>query len=355
MRKHAKLQVMCGLIIGAALASTFIGAAAEDDPVAEFYKGRQVTFYIASAVGGGYDTYARLIGRHIGRYIPGNPTIVPVNMPGAGGEVVVSHLLTAAPKDGSVIAEVQPPVITAPLLDVRNGEQFDSHRLIYLGNASGDDAQCWVRSDAPVKSFRDVFGTQVLMGGGPGGGTIDLPTAENHILGTKFKIVSGYAGVNEVLLAIERNEVQGVCGVGVSSMKAQKPSWVTDGFLKMIVQESIDGNDALNKAGVPRTADFAKNPKDHEVLAFVYVVRKLGRPFAMPPDVPPERVAALRRAFVQALNDKQLLAEAQRMNIEIEPLSGERMQTIVDDLYKTPKDIIDLAKRALVSDLGKKN
>jgi hypothetical protein len=149
--------------------------------------------------------------------------------------------------------------------------------------------------------------------------------------------------------------VQGVCGVGVSSMKAQKPSWVTDGFLKMIVQESMDGSDALNQAGIPRTGDFAKNPKDHETLAFVYVVRKLGRPFAMPPDVPPERVAALRRAFVQALNDKELLAEAQRMNIEIEPLSGERMQTIVDGLYKTPKDIIDLAKRALVSDLGKKN
>jgi tripartite-type tricarboxylate transporter receptor subunit TctC len=331
------------------------GAAVQDDPVAKFYSGRQVMLYIPSAVGGGYDTYARLVGRYIGRYIPGNPTVVPVNMPGAGGEVVVSHLLTSAPEDGSVIAEVQPPVITAPLLSVRNGEQFDSHRLLYLGNASGDDAQCWVRSDAPVKVFQDAFATPILMGGGPGGGTIDLPTAENHILGTKFKIVSGYAGVNEVLLAIERNEVQGVCGVGLSSMKSQKPSWVDSGFVKMIVQESVDGIAALNKAGVPRTGDFAKTPKDHEALAFVYVVRKFGRPFAMPPGVPPERVTALRRAFMQALGDKDLLADARRQNLDVDPISGESLQSIVDELFKTPKDVLDRAKNALSAEPGQKN
>ncbi|HWG05824.1 MAG TPA: hypothetical protein VG271_12495 [Beijerinckiaceae bacterium] len=357
MRRRFARRAMCGLVgslvIGAALAATIAGAAAQD-AVADFYKGRQVTLYIPSAVGGGYDAYARLVGRYIGRYIPGNPTIVPVNMPGAGGEVVVSHLLTSASRDGSVIAEVQPPVITAPLLSVRNGAQFDSQRLTYLGNASPDDAECWVRSDAPVQSFREMFSTSVLMGGGPGGGTIDFPTAENYILGTKFKIVSGYAGVNEVLLAVERNEVQGVCGVGLVSMKSEKPSWLDNGFVKMIVQESVDGRKELNEAGIPRTGDFAKTPQDRQALAFVYVVRTLGRPFAMPPDMPPERAAALRSAFMRALSDKELLAEAQRENLEIDPTSGERTQAIVDGLFKTPPDIIARAKDALAVVPGEK-
>jgi tripartite-type tricarboxylate transporter receptor subunit TctC len=352
MWKVALLRAIGALIIGVHLALTANGAAAQDDPVAKFYKGRQVTLYISSAVGGGYDAYARLVGRYLGVFIPGSPTIVPVNMPGAGGGVVISHLLTIAPKDGSVIAALQPGNVTAPLLSVRNGPSFDIRRLVYIGSANSEDDACWVRSDAPVKSFRDVFRTPLLVGSGQGGTATDLPAAENNILGTKFKIISGYSGVNEVLLAIDRNEVQGVCGTGIPAMKTQQPAWVANGFVKLFVQETVEGSAKLNAAGIPRTVDFARTPEDRDALALIYIEQTFGRPFATPPDVPPERVAALRRAFIQALNDKQLLADAKNLNLDIDVLPGERLQTIVDDIYKTPPQVVERAKLALSYDAG---
>jgi tripartite-type tricarboxylate transporter receptor subunit TctC len=246
--------------------------------------------------------------------------------------------------------------MTAPLLSLRSGTQFDIRRLIYMGSANSEDDACWVRSDAPVKSFREMFDTELLVGSsGPGGLGFDLPTVENNILGTKFKIISGYSGVNEVLLAIDKNEVQGLCGTGIPAMKAQQPSWVASGFVKLLVQETVDGSKELNAAGIPRTADFAKTPEDHETLALLYIEQTFGRPFAMPPDVPPERVAALRRAFIQVLSDKQLLADAKKLNLDIDVLPGDRLQTIVSDLYKTPPNVVERAKRALSYNPGQKN
>jgi tripartite-type tricarboxylate transporter receptor subunit TctC len=177
--------------------------------------------------------------------------------------------------------------------------------------------------------------------------SFDLPTAENNILGTKYKIVTGYSGASEESLAIDSGEIQGFCGMGMPAMKSLRPDWVTSGFIKMLVQESAAGSPEFNDEGVPRTADFAKTGQDSKALELIYNEQKFGRPFAMPPGVPPDRVATLRKAFVQALQDKELLAEAKNMNLDIVAMSGQELQTLVDGIYETPADIVTRAKEAL--------
>jgi tripartite-type tricarboxylate transporter receptor subunit TctC len=345
MQKHVMIRTLCGFM-AAFCAQWAAAAAAQESDLANFYRGKQINLYIAAAVGGGYDAYARLLAHHIADYIPGNPTIVPVNMPGAGGAIVVTHLQNVAARDGTAIAALQPGIITAPLYT--DNKQFDSRALVYLGSANSEVDGCWVRSDSPIKAYKDVFAQELIVGAAsPGDTTYDLPSAQNRVLGTHFKIVSGYTGNNEIYLAMDKNEVQGICGTGLPAMMSQKPDWVTGGFIKMLVQENADGSQKLNQQGIPRSADFAKSDEDRKVLDLIYAPQKFGRPFAMPPGVPAERVAALRRAFVEALQDKQLLAEAAKMNLDVQTISGQDLQDLVAQLYTTPPTIISRAKQAL--------
>jgi tripartite-type tricarboxylate transporter receptor subunit TctC len=319
--------------------------AQSSDAISAFYKGRQVTLYIGNAVGGGYDTYARLIGRYIGKYIPGNPSVVAENMVGAGGGLLVSHLINNAPRDGSVIAALPPGAITLPLYMTR---PYQTRSLIYLGNANSEHDSCWVRSEATVKTYQDVFEHELIIGGSASGDTsIDLPTLQNNILGTKFKIIAGYTGTHEVFLAQEKGEVQGLCGSGMPTVMTERGQWVESGLLKPLVQENPDGDDRLNKLGVPHSPDFAKSEADREALDLVYIQQKFGRPYAMPPGVPADRAAALRKAFMDALSDKDLLADAKKINLDILPMSGQQLQTIVEGVFNTPPDIVARAKAGL--------
>jgi tripartite-type tricarboxylate transporter receptor subunit TctC len=317
--------------------------------VAAFYKGRSISMFIASAVGGGYDAYARLVGRHIGKYIPGNPTIVPMQMPGASGNTAIQHMYTL-PKEGTAFAAIQPGAITKPIYDQRKRIQYDFTQLVYLGSANTEVNLCWVRKDAPVQSFNDLFSKELIIGaGGEGDSTRDFPVVENNVLGTKYRVIQRYPGVRDTVLAIDRNEVQGLCGTGVPAMMVQRPEWVAGtGLGKMLVQQNVKGSARLNTMGVPRTADFAKTPEDRQVLELVYAQQQFGRPFVMPPGSPPERVAAIRQAFVQALADKELLAEAAKMNLDIDILSGNDLQDIVSRIYSTPAPIVKRAIAALV-------
>jgi tripartite-type tricarboxylate transporter receptor subunit TctC len=335
-----------GVFATAAIMGALAAPAMAQQDVAAFYKGKQIKMYIGFSPGGGYDLYARLVARHLGDHIPGRPAVVPLNMGGAGGGVLTSYLLNVAERDGTAIGAIAPGAITAPLMLERN--LYDPRPLIYVGSANSEELSCVVRSDAPVKTYQEVFSKELVIGGtAPQDTTYDFPALQNSVLGTRFRIVTGYTGTSEINLAINKNEVQGLCGFARSSMLSMVPDWLPSGFAKMLVQESMEGRDELNKQGIPRTADFAKSAQDRAVLNFVYEQQKFGRPYALPPSVPADRVAALRTAFKETLQDKTLLAEAARSKVPIKLLSGEETQALVDAVFKTPPEIIDRAKKAL--------
>ena len=332
----------------AALGVIFTTAALAQDSVEQFYKGKSINIYIGSSAGGGYDTYARTLGRHLSKYIPGNPIIVPQNMPGAGGNKAAGYVYSVAPKDGTAIGALFPGGILAPLLG-DTPIQHDPVKLIYLGSMNSDVYTCVTRTDAPAKTFKDVLTTETIVGASNEGGTTrDLPAMSNNVLGAKFRIVTGYSGTREIALALERNEIHGLCGYGYTSLLTVTPNWLPNNTVRVLVQENLKGAPELNKQGIPRTFDFAKTEEDKQVMELVYSQAVFGRPFVLPPGVPPERVAALRKAFVAAMNDKDLLAESKKIKLDIEALSGEEVQTMVGRLFAMPKHIVARAKQSLI-------
>jgi tripartite-type tricarboxylate transporter receptor subunit TctC len=340
--------VACAFVLACVTAQ---GAAAQStgrDAVAQFYRGRTVNIYVGSPVGGGYDGYARLLARYFGKYIPGNPTILAQNMPGAGSNKAAGFIYAQAPRDGTAIGAIQPGAITAPLLSDQPVQQ-DPKKFIYVGNANSDVYLCLVRGDAPVKSFAEVFSREVVLGASAEGATLrDLPVALDNILGTKFRMVTGYAGSHEVTLAIEKGEVQGMCGMGWVSISMEHPDWVPSGKMRVIAQEDLKGHPDLNRMGVPLTISFAKTDEDRQVLQLIYSQNIFGRPYVLPPGVPNERVAALRTAFLEAFNDPDLQAEAARMHFEVGALSGEDLQALVARIYALPARISERAKAAMI-------
>ena len=322
--------------------------AAAQDSVEQFYRGKSINIYIGSSAGGGYDSYARILGRYMSKYIPGNPIIVPQNMSGAGGNKAAGYVYTVAPKDGTAIGAIFPGSILQPLIGDA-AIQHDPAKLIYVGSANSDVYTCVVRTDAPVKTFKDLMTTEMIVGASNEGGTTrDMPTMSNNILGAKFRVVTGYAGTQEIALAVERNEVHGICGFGYTSLLTIRPNWVPQGTVRILVQENVKGSPELNQMGVPRTVDFAKTVEDRQIMELVYSQGVFGRPYILPPGVPADRVAALRKAFMAALPDKDLLAEAKKIKLDIEAISGEDVQTMVSKLFATPANIIERAKQSLI-------
>src|SRR6195256_4791740 len=331
------------------IAALYAQPAQAQDAVAAFYKGKQINLIVGSSAGGGYDTYARLLARHLGKYIPGNPVIVPSNMPGAGSNAAAAHIYAVAPKDGIVIGAVQTAAVLDPLFGDKARMKHDASKFIYLGSAPVDYYVCVVRADAPVKSFQEALSREVIIGASqPGTSTRDFPAVLNSMAGTKFRIVSGYPGTREITLAIEKGEVQGLCGFSWSSLQAQRPDWVKGGFIRVLVQEHDKGNPDINKMGVPLAVDFAKTPEDRRVMELVYSSQTFGRPYMLPPGVPMERVAALRRAFLDTMRDDELLAEARKIGIVIDPISGEELQALAENIYATPAAIVEQVKQAVL-------
>ena len=346
---HAPNMMMPKTIIGLlALSACLAAPARAEDAVAQFYRGKDINLVIGSSPGGGYDTYARLIARHIGRYIPGNPAVVPQNMPGAGSNKAGGYMYSVAAKDGTAIGAVFPGIMLQPLIG-NVPTPHDPSKFIYLGSANSDAYMCIARKDSGVQTFKDLLThTLIIAGSTEGATTHDLPVIEQNLLGAHFRIVSGYPGMRENTMAIEQNEVQGVCGYGWASLESQHPEWLTRGFINIVAQESVKGYGKLNDMGVPRTYDFAKTDEDRQILELVYSQGLFGRPYVLPPGVPADRVAALRQAFTAALNDKTLLEEAAGMNLDIEAISGDDLQSLVAKLYALPPSVAARAKEALV-------
>ena len=326
-----------------------MASAAQEDDVATFYRSHQLTFAIASTPGGGYDSYGRLVARHIVKHLPGHPSTIVTNMTGAGGHLVGRYISEVAPRDGTWIALVLPGTITAALYADKAKFQYDPSKLIHLGSANSEVDLCFVRSDSGVKTLADVQTREVVVGGtADGGATRDEPAVLNNLLGTKFKVVSGYPGTRQTILAIESGEVSGVCAMSLSSMALQRPQWLASGFIRPISQNHAKGDPKLTAQGVTRAIDLARSAEDRQVLELIYSQQLFGRPFVVAPGVPPARVAALRKALLETLKDKELLADAAKMRLDVEPVSGEELQALVEKLYATPAHIITRATQALV-------
>ena len=323
------------------------GAAAAQDAVEAFYKGKQIAMVVGSSAGGGYDTYARLLARPMSAAIPGNPTIVVQNMSGAGSNRAAGYIYSVAPKDGTAIGAIFPGAVLQPLLSDQPAPH-DPSKFVYLGSANSDVYVCYVRSDAPVKTFKDVLTRELIIGASnPGATTYDLPQLLNSVLGAKFKIVTGYPGSREITLALERGEVQGACGIGWTGIETMYPDWFAKDTVRVLVQLSNTGHADLNKRGVPRAAEFARTEDDRKTIELVFSQGVFGRPYILPPNVPADRVAALRKAFVAALDDKTLRAEAAKMQLDVDPIEGGELQTLVAGLYATPPHLVERARQAL--------
>jgi tripartite-type tricarboxylate transporter receptor subunit TctC len=323
--------------------------AAAQESVEQFYKGKQLQIVVGSSAGGGYDTYARLLARHLGDHIPGNPAVVVQNMSGAGSNRAAGYIYSVAPKDGTVAGAIFPGAILQPLLG-GPPVQHEPAKFLYLGNANSDVYVCFARADAPVKDFKDALSTELIVGAsGDGATTRDFPVMLNNLLGAKFKLVMGYPGSREIALAMERGEVQGVCGIGWTGIEILYPEWFAKGTIKPLVQLSVKGHRDLHARKVPTTLEFARNADERSVMELIYSQGVFGRPFVLPPGVPADRVAALRKAFMATFADPRLLAEAKKMNFDIEPMSGEDMQALVARLYATPANVVEKAKQALTA------
>lgn len=327
--------------LAALLAADIGGGMARADAIEEFYRGKTVTVSIPSNSGGGYDTYGRLIGRHIGRHIPGNPTVVPRNVPGAGGVIQANQLYTAAPKDGTTFGIVQHGIIFRPIFDNREVRyQIDGFR--WLGSATPISVITIARKTATVKTAQEVFEKEMIVGAG-GGTTEYMPATINSVLGTKMKIIKGYKGNPEILLAIERGEIDGVSGIGLDTLGVNRAQ-ASEQF-NFLFQMGVKRDPSM--LDVPLIQEFAKNADDREVLDAVFSSLSIGRSFVTPV-IPEDRLAALRAAFKATTSDPQLLAEAAKSSLDIHYVDPEEIHRITARVYGLSEPILKRVAAAMV-------
>lgn len=315
-------------------------APASADPVADFYKGKQISVLIGVSAGGEYDLHARLVARHIGKHIPGNPSLIPQNMTGAAGVTMTNYLYNVAPKDGTAMGMIQNGMPIFQALGTGN-LQFDTARFQWIGSITPTVETLALWHTAGVKTIAEARQKEVAIGT-TGRGTITtlFPRLLNEFAGTKFKIISGYPGGNDINLAMQRGEVAGRNNTW-SSWKVTKKDWLAN---KEIVILAYAGPRPADLPGVPNLEDLAKSDDDRRIIALLLSGTKLGRPLAYMPGVPADRVAAVRRAFLAMANDPDFKKETAAANIEVDPVTGEAMQKVVADVLSTPKALIDRAR-----------
>jgi tripartite-type tricarboxylate transporter receptor subunit TctC len=340
----ARLVVIALVKAALVMAALLPQAARAQDPAA-FYAGKSIDLQIGYSVGGGYDLYGRLLARHIGRHIPGNPTVVPKNMEGAGSLRLANFLYAAAPRDGTVFGTTARGIAFDPLLN-QNGAQYDATKLSWIGSANNEVSVCVALTNVGITNFDALYTKTLTIGStGTADDTYQFPAVVNAVLGTKFKIITGYPGGNDVSLAIERGEVDGRCGWSWSSLTTTRPTWVATKKIVVLVQMSLAKHPEL--PDVPLIMDLAKTEEQREIFKLIFSRQVMGRPFLAPPGIPADRLAALRKAFDDTMADKDFLAEAAQNKIEINPVSGEQIQALVKEGYQTPQDVVKKAAAAL--------
>lgn len=330
-----------GGVIWAALCLVIASVAFAQTP-AEFFKGKTIDLLIGFGVGGEDDLWARTIARHMGDHIPGHPTVVPQSTPGSGGLLVVNRLYNTAPKDGTVIGLINRGIPFEPLLGGQ-GTQFDALKLNWIGSPGRDTTVCAAHKDADVKTLQDLYSKELTVGGtGSGADTAIYPQFLSALLGMKFKLVKGYQGSHEILLAMERNEVQGIC---LAYDSLERSTLVRTHQVNVLVQASLEPDPRL--VGIPYGLEFAHAPEERHALQLFFARASVGRPFVAPPGVPADRVAALRQAFDATLRDPAFLNDAERQVLNIVPITGQQIADIVAQAYRTPPEIVKRTMQAM--------
>lgn len=328
-----------------------VAVAATPASAADSYAGKTIEWIVGAPPGGGYDIYARVVARHLGRHIPGEPTVVVKNMPGAGSAKAAQYIQTIAPKDGTSVAGVMPGAIMGPLLDDHSAPMFDPNKVRYVGTANSGTRVCVTLKSGKIQKFEDAQKIKAKFGGSaPNDSTFEYGYLHKHTSGALWDIVPGYRGTPDMALAMERGEIDGVCGWDWSSFKSQKPDWIKDGKVDVLMQVSIEPHPELTKMGVPSVFQFVKDNEAKKVVELVISQTVFHRSYIAPPETPPAQLEILRKAFDETMADPALLDDAQKMRIDIEPLSGAKVQEVVSRLYTTPKDIIEHARKAIRPD-----
>lgn len=328
-----------GLYLGLALILCFCSAqSAVAQPVEEFYKSHPITMLVGSGAGGGYDVYARTFARFWSNHIPGRPDIIAKNMPAAAGLAAASTLYASAARDGSVVGAFTNGAAMDPLFG-NPGAHFDALKFNWLGSIGKLENVCATWHTSPVKTIAQARERQVIVAAaGATSNTAIVPNMLNTLIGTKFKVISGYDPGSGLTLAVESGEAEGICGLSWSTMKASRPRWISEHRLNVIVQLGLAKLAEL--PNVPSALDLVSDPQNKQVMELILMRQEAGRPFAAPPGTPPDRVAALRQAFDATLADPAFVAEAQKTRLEIDPLTGREIATMLAKAYAAPKPIV---------------
>lgn len=313
----------------------WVGAKAQ--PVADFYKEKVLTILVGSGAGGGYDVYARTFARHYAAYVPGKPNIVVKNMPGAGGLRVTNYIAQKAPKDGSEIAASAGPMTTAPLID-KGDFRFDPRTLEWIGSIGSVQTICFTWHTSPIKTLAEARKQEVVVGAaGARTASATVPRIFNALVGTKFKVVGGYA-TDELRLAVERGETQGICGLAYSTVMASQPDWISERQINILAQFGLRKDPKM--PNVPLATGFAASADAKRIMELILIRQEMGRPFVAPPNVPVERLAALRKAFDAAVVDPGFRSDAERAHLPVDPMGAAEMKALIAKAYRSSKDIV---------------
>jgi tripartite-type tricarboxylate transporter receptor subunit TctC len=332
-------------LLGLAVVAATSGAVSAQQDVADFYRGKTLRIVVGVGVGSGYDINARAIARHLSAHIPGNPTVIVQNQPGAGSLTMTNALYNTGPFDGTVIGASFNGMPTTPLLQPV-GVRFDPVKLIWVGSSNREAQITYLWHTAPVDKFEDIRNREIVVGAqAPGSTQYDYPMLVNHLFGFKFKIITGYESTPKIHLAMESGEVQGNGASNWSTIKALNPGWITEKKIKILAQWALRKHPDL--ADIPMVLDLARTDADRQALLLGLARLEFGRPFFLPPGVPADRVVALRRAFEATMKDKEFLADAEKLKIDVDPLTGEEVAALVEQVARTSPETAARVRAAM--------
>lgn len=334
--------------MGGMLLATVCGAQSlRADPVADFYRGQTITLIVGSDPGGGYDAYARPVSRHLGRLIPGNPSIAVKYMPGAAGLVAANYLFNNAPRDGTQIGEMQRQIPVEPLRG-NEAARYDPFRALWLGSVTEETAVLAVSRQAPHRVAADILTTPLIAGSLGAGTDSEVESiAMRRLFGAPIQLISGYRGTADTLLALERGEIQGVHGISWSFFKTQKSDWLRDETVRLLLQSGLKPSPEL--PDLPAARDLARTDEERDVWDLIVAPKAMSRPFVLPPDTLPERAAALREAFARLMRDPEFLEDMARLRLEVIPMSSDDMVTLMKRLYAYPASTVQRMRAAIAS------
>jgi tripartite-type tricarboxylate transporter receptor subunit TctC len=329
-----------------AVVSLLASSSASAQPVEEFYKSHPVTVMVGFNVGNIYDTVMRGVARHIGKHIPGNPTVIPVNRPGAGSLAAANQLFNVSPRDGTVIGIFNRSILTDPLLNATSAAKFEATKFTWIGNVGNEVSVCVTRRETGAKTWSDLISKPMQIAAtSTSADTGVYPLLLNKMFGAKLKLVTGYQGGADMTLALERGEADARCGWSLGGIKTARPSWLKDGPINIPVQLGLRGSPEL--AGVPLIMDMAKTDQQRRILKLILSRQEWAYAFAAPPEMPAERTEALRTAFDRTMKDPEFLAEAGKMGIEVAATTGTDVERLIKEIYDTPQDLVAEARRVI--------